>query len=127
MQAVQNGVPAAAVATLLHTMDEAQAFEELPQTSLVVAMAENNDGDVAMMVLDAMLEHIPVRQVREPSTTAGSRRHHCTEHQQNWPYIYVCCRLAHVQCTLAAYIYVRCRLAHVQCTLAAFRRRHRRP
>ena len=64
LQAVQNGVPEV-VATLLQTMDEAQAFEELPQTTLVLATAESGDSKVFTMVLDAMLEKIPLQQVRK--------------------------------------------------------------
>lgn len=62
LQAVHNGAPEV-VATLVQAMDEAQAFEELPQTALVLAMAKRGDGEVFTMVLDAMLEKIPLEQV----------------------------------------------------------------
>ena len=42
LQAVQNGVPEV-VATLLQTMDEAQAFEELPQTCLLYTSPSPRD------------------------------------------------------------------------------------
>lgn len=48
-------------------MDEKMAFEELTQASLVLAATESGRCDLYTMVLDNMLEKIPVRQVRKPS------------------------------------------------------------
>ena len=73
LQAVQNSVPEVA-ASLLQTMDEAQALKELPQTALILAATESGDSNVFTMILDAMLEKMPLRQVGE---SPGAQSHGC--------------------------------------------------
>lgn len=113
MQAIQNGSPEV-VARLLQAMDEAQALEELPQTTVVLAIAQRGDGQVCTIVLDAMLEKIPVRQVRDPSRAQSRAGISITTTHITWRTYHVCSPLAHAQCALAALLRRRrCRRVQV--------------